>query len=211
MDETLVTNYQFIEFLNASLSKISVEHNTVMTEGRPLLFLGEVVSGYEPILYVDGKFQLNGAQHSSCPVLRVTAYGASAYARHYGKRLPTQMEWAYAAYTGRISRDGSRTNRSSVEHPDHTGSHGDHSMNDDSVFHTPVLNSEPDLLGIRGLDGKVAQWGVLEDNSKKEEYVVLGGALSNENKNNASIKGMNRNPWEASEMIGFRTVLSPSG
>jgi serine/threonine-protein kinase len=210
MDETLVTNYQFIEFLNDSLSKISVKDNAVIVDGRPWLLLGEVVKGYEPILYRNGKFQLNGAQHASCPVLRVTAHGASAYAGHYGKRLPTQKEWAYAAYNGKTSKNSSRTNRSPDDRQDQNSSHGGHGLNPDSGFTTSVLNSEPDLFGIRGLDGKVAEWGVLEDNSENQEYVALGGTMHGENGEEFSMTGTRRQPWEASDMIGFRTVLSSS-
>jgi serine/threonine-protein kinase len=75
MDETLVTNYQFVQFLNGSLSRIKIKDNAVIGGGHPWLSLGEVVKGYEPISYRNGKFQIK-AEHSSCPVLRVTAYGA---------------------------------------------------------------------------------------------------------------------------------------
>jgi len=49
MDETLVTNFQYAEFLNNSLSKDTVKNNTVYADGHVWVMLGEVVKGYEPI------------------------------------------------------------------------------------------------------------------------------------------------------------------
>lgn len=209
MDETLVTNYQFIEFLNDYLQQTIVKDNAVFVEGHPWILLGEVVKGYEPIIFRRGKFQINGAQHSSCPVLRVTAYGASAYAARYDKRLPTESEWAYVAYKEKISPGGdSRQNPASAELSRQTDPHGSHGSSPDSMFPTPVLDSEPDIFGIRGLNGYLAEWAVSGDNSSSDGYVVLGGTMNNVNGKNFPVEGMKRGPWDSSEEIGFRTVSS---
>ena len=190
MDEYLVTNYQFIHFLNDSLSEITVKDNAVIAEGHIWLFLGDVVKGYEPILYRNGKFELSGAQHSSCPVLRVTAYGAAAYAVHYGRRLPSERQWVYAAYEGRLSKD----------RPPLSG------LSFGSNFSAPVLDMEPDRLGIRGLDGHFAEWAVSGNGSNGPGYIVLGGAADK----GFPMRGIARKSWDASADIGFRTVFDPS-
>jgi formylglycine-generating enzyme required for sulfatase activity len=46
---------------------------------------------------------LPDAANAAQPVTRVTWYGASAYARHYGKRLLTESEWAYVVSKHLIS------------------------------------------------------------------------------------------------------------
>ena len=51
MDETLVTNHQFVEFLNHNLSRIRVERGVVRVDGEIWLFLGEVKEKYEPIVF----------------------------------------------------------------------------------------------------------------------------------------------------------------
>ncbi|UCF03876.1 MAG: SUMF1/EgtB/PvdO family nonheme iron enzyme [Deltaproteobacteria bacterium] len=43
-------------------------------------------------LYRHGRFHLRDTQYAAHPVVRVTWYGAFAYAHHYGKRLPTEYE-----------------------------------------------------------------------------------------------------------------------
>ncbi len=206
MDETLVTNYQFIDFLNESLSEISLQDNAVIVDGHPWIVLGEVVRGYEPVLFRNGRFLLNGAHHASCPVLRVTAYGASAYAHHYGKRLPSRDEWAYAALAG-------KSNESTPLHPApaaQSSSHDGHGMNPDSAYPTPVLDSKPDPSGIRGLNGRIAEWTLATKDSKNPGYVVLGGSMNEADSKSPSNQGIKREPWEASEEISFRTVISSS-
>jgi serine/threonine-protein kinase len=51
MDETLVTNHQFVEFLNQNLSRIRVERGVVNVEDDIWLLLGEVKPDYVPILF----------------------------------------------------------------------------------------------------------------------------------------------------------------
>lgn len=92
LEETQVTNYQYSEFLNRNLQRISVKDGVVRAGGEIWLILGEVMEGYEPIVFQGGRFHITDPAHAACPVLRVTAYGAEAYAAFYGRRLPTEME-----------------------------------------------------------------------------------------------------------------------
>jgi formylglycine-generating enzyme required for sulfatase activity len=78
MDRFPVTNRQFKRFLDAS--------------------------GYRPsdttrflMLWKDGEYPSGQADH---PVVHVSLEDAKAYAAWAGKRLPTELEWQYAAQTG---------------------------------------------------------------------------------------------------------------
>ncbi len=97
MDETEVTNFKYVEFLNQVLSKVKVEDGIVRVDGQPWLVLGPVYSGYEPIVLRAGRFSLQDVATASRPVVKVTGYGAAAYAAFYGKRLPKEIEWLRAA------------------------------------------------------------------------------------------------------------------
>ena len=59
----------------------------------------------------DGMFTLSAvedlASGGTCPVIRVTPYGAAAYAAFYGKRLPTDREWLHAMKGGSGQPKGS--------------------------------------------------------------------------------------------------------
>ena len=81
MDEFLVTNQQFVDFLNHNLSRISLEKDVVKGDGANWLLLGEVHAGYEPIVYKNEKFHISNPAYVSNPVLRVTGYGATAFAK----------------------------------------------------------------------------------------------------------------------------------
>ena len=86
MDENQVTNHQYVEFLNHHLSQLEVERGVVRMDDEIWLMLGEIYEGYEPIEFKDGEFKVTNAIYTSFPVLRVTAYGAAAYARFYSRR-----------------------------------------------------------------------------------------------------------------------------
>lgn len=77
MDKYPVTNAQYKEFLDASGYKPQDETN----------FLKHWVGGAIP------------AGQENYPVIYVTLEDAQAYAKWAGKRLPTEMEWQYAAQT----------------------------------------------------------------------------------------------------------------
>jgi serine/threonine-protein kinase len=187
MDETEVTNHQYVEFLNKVLPGLKVEGGVVQRGNEIWLLLGEVMKGYEPIIYEHGKFRIKDPMHASCPVLRVTGYGAAAYSRFYGRRLPTVAEWLLAFKNG-------------GEVPE------------TAPVPSPVLLSPANRYGIRGLNGKVAEWALTspptENAPGHEDYVVLGSAETNSQPGPAAIL---RHPWEAFEDVGFRCVVPASG
>ena len=206
MDATPVTNQQFVVFLNQVLPKIEVKDGVVHSDGRIWLYLGQVKPGYEPIIY-DGRFHIRIAEHAACPVLRVTGYGAAAYARFYGERLPTGGEWFYAVKTGLPKGPGQAAwLKSQKELP----------------IPSPVMVYKANSFGIRGLNANIGEWGIEDKDdelsskkakhAKPETYVVLGGLHENTDQERPSIVGpITRFPWEAFERVGFQCVRNING
>jgi eukaryotic-like serine/threonine-protein kinase len=226
MDETSVTNHQYVGFLNHVLPKLTIEGSVVQNEKDIWLFLGEVIEGYEPIVYRDGKFYINNMAYASLPVLRVTAYGASAYARFYGRRLPIEAEWLYALKEGikkemrnsevsseSVGRIGTEKWMSGMMSEMHGQPHqSTFEPQTSSLIPSPVLDFRPNAFGIRGLSQDLGEWGMriikdpLKNKLREAGYVVLGwpgNTLENEDRGLSSIA---RHPWEAFEEVGFRCV-----
>lgn len=200
MDATPVTNDQYVKFLNQVLPRIHVSGGMVHGDGQIWLMLGEVKSGYAPIVFEDGRFHIRLAEHAACPVLRVTAYGAAAYAHFYGKRLPTAAEWLYTVQTGAFHASGNATSDGSPQ---------------DLPIPTPVMAYHADRYGIRGLNSNMGEWGRHDPSAdaavKDTDYVILGGIHDSPAKS-VSIPGpIARQPWEAFEKVGFRCVQDVPG
>ncbi len=191
MDETEVTNHQFVDFLNEVIDEIKVEGFLVKKGDEIWLNIGEILEGYEPIVYVNGRFQVNNPAHASCPVVRVTAYGASAYAEHYGRRLPTRFELLYAILKGGA--------------PGRTGKSAE-----PESFPSPVILYKPNAFGIRGLNSVIGEWvlggqgGVSSSYRDFENFYVVGGFEKNQGENGKIPSIVKRHPWEAFEEVGFR-------
>jgi serine/threonine-protein kinase len=213
MDETQVTNYQYVEFLNHNLSKIRLERGVLRVEDEIWLLLGEVKESYEPIVFKNGKFKVSNITYASFPVLRVTGLGASAYARFYNRRLPTYAEWLL------VLGDGGLPNKLSVHEP--VGSTQEinmesmhaqmHSQSETGVPKpktplprlSPVINFQPNTYGIRGLNKSTKEWGLWipqptsRDKIRDAEYVILPSTVL-------------RQPWEGFADVGFRSVREVS-
>jgi len=209
MDETLVTNHQYVEFLNHNLSMIRVERGVVHAEDEIWLLLGEVMEGYEPIVFQKGELKVSKIAYASLPALRVTAYGASSYARFYNRRLPTYTEWLRALGNGDTHTD--EPSHDGGDSPEETNIQSMHDMmrsqakSDVSRPKSPdlklssVINDPPNKYGLRGLNKKIKEWGLKvsettsRDNIREAEFVVLPSTIQ-------------RYPWEGFGEVGFRCV-----
>lgn len=180
MDETQVTNHQFEEFLR-TVPDIDVTDGVVRVNGDIWLLLGEVVEGYEPIIYDNGIVFMPPISASN-PVVRVTPLGALAYAKHFNRKLPTMEQWRFAQQAG----------RSTVA----TG----HLFNK-TIF--PVSEAPPNGFGIRGLGINVSEWTMVHDKGNVMEFHVLGGVDGSE----VEYTHFERLKWESFPDVGFRTVL----
>jgi serine/threonine-protein kinase len=219
MDETKVTNIQYVEFLNRVLSRTKIEKGIVRGDGNIWLHLGEVTSGCDPIGLKEGRFYVKEPAHASCPVLRVTAHGASAYARFYGKRLPTQAEWLRAmgaADTPKTTllKSGSESygwmkDDGQCPLPGQTDSSA---ATDDQTppVCSPVSLFKANDLGVKGLNVG-GEWGTANSGLSlldgEAGYMVLGASTSNAEGKNSTPSAVKRHPWEAFEEVGFRGVV----
>ena len=209
MDETLVTNHQYVEFLNHNLSMIRVERGVVRAEDEIWLLLGEVMEDYQPIVFQKGEFKVSKIAYAALPALRVTAYGASGYARYYNRRLPTYTEWLHALGNGalqleEILPDGGEP----PEKMNMQAMHDQMNSQAKSDFSGPespgtkissVINDRPNKYGIRGLNKNIKEWGLKvseatsRDNIREAEFVILPSTIQ-------------RHPWEGFGEVGFRCV-----
>ena len=227
MDQTEVTNAQFVEFLNQVLPRLRVKSGVVEANGRIWLFLGKVYEGYEPIVFRDGRFLLKDSSLASYPVVRVTAYGASAYVQFYGCRLPTEQEWLQAVRQGgKSSADVAARGRwpatpstdlatemqgwlEGYRSQDQGQGLDDLSVNSSaSLVPHPVTTFGPDADGIRGLNRNVSEWGMRPTGTGKDkgqaDYVILGGLRGSTLRGSVLIPGLPQDASAAFGDVGFR-------
>jgi formylglycine-generating enzyme required for sulfatase activity len=134
MDAHPVTNEQFVRFLEVMGGEKDVNNNDIirLRDSRIKRSAGRISieSGY--------------ARH---PVVGVTWYGATAYAKWIGKRLPTEAEWEIAAYGGR------------EDHAFPTGSEIERTQaNFFSSDTTTVASYPPNGYGLYDMAGNVYEW-----------------------------------------------------
>ena len=129
-----VTNEQFVLFLDAMGGEKDSNNNDIikLRESRIKRVAGKlcIESGY--------------AKH---PIVGVTWYGAIAYSKWVGKRLPTEAEWEIAAYG---SMEG-------IQYP--TGDEIERSQaNYFSSDTTAVMSYPPNGYGLYDMAGNVYEW-----------------------------------------------------
>jgi serine/threonine-protein kinase len=238
MDETEVTNYKYVEFLNQVASRLKIEGEMVHGDGQPWLALAPVYGGYEPIIYRNGRFLLKDASAAAYPVVKVTGYGASAYAAFYDKRLPTEAEWLHAAGRGKIpvqnGADVQQTpsrgsNDLKKEMESWVGGFGDDTdVRSESsgeavadVFGPkratqipyPVTRFVPNADGIRGLNQNVSEWVIRQvlSTTSSPQFAIVGGLRGTMLQASTLFPGIAQDPSGAFEDVGFRCAAPSAG
>ncbi len=129
-----VTNEQFVRFLEAMGGEKDANNNDIirLRESRIKRSAGKlsIESGY--------------AKH---PVVGVTWYGAVAYAKWVGKRLPTEAEWEIAAYG--VNENSTYPTGDQIERTQ---------ANFFSSDTTAVMSYPPNGYGLYDLAGNVYEW-----------------------------------------------------
>jgi len=194
-----ITNEQFVRFLEAMGGEKDCNHNDIikLKESRIKRSSGKVTieSGY--------------AKH---PVVGVTWYGAVAYAKWVGKRLPTEAEWEIAAKGG--IDDGHYSTGDDIEKSQ---------ANFFSSDTTSVKSYTPNGYGIYDMAGNVYEWchdwygyNYYETSTQEPEnpygplqgeYRVLRGGCWKSLKEDLECSRRHRNnPRTANSTYGFRCV-----
>jgi serine/threonine-protein kinase len=234
MDETKVTNHHFVEFLNTVKDTLSVENGVVKKNGEIWFYLGEGTEQHEQIVYRHDRFHLRDTQYAAHPVVRVTWYGASAYAHHYGKRLPTEYEWEYAALSS-SSQSAISSKSEAATSPrggDKTGySTGEDWMDRRSMME--MMHSRPgdesvgagrsvaavsraNRFGLKEMGGKVKEWVIRAKDDKRhgsESVATVKKAshpslvLSTSPWAEFRLRSF-RYPWEGFPDVGFRCAVA---
>ena len=209
MDEAPVTNHQFVHFLNQNLSALTVAKGVVRQDDEIWLLIGEIFEGYTPIVFRNGKFDVSQASYASFPVLRVTGYGAAAYARFYGRRLPTLEEFDYAFGRNEKPEQTTQVDRGTADSIDMEKMHGTMIQGQEEKGEltsqnpvnrlSPVSNYPANEYGLRNMGNEFSEWSLHNITSGSEklpadfDYVLMP-------------EGVPRKAWEAFEQVGFRTA-----
>ncbi len=206
MSETVITNHQYCQFLNA-----------VGKHYEPFYDWINLSSQYCRIRKSDrGKYEAV-EPYSSFPVIEVSWQGAMRFCEWFGGRLPTEAEWEYAARNA-----GKKILFSAGNHADRSKMNYLIDKNDDrwhSVF--PVKSMPPNQLGLYEMSGNVLEW--CADYFDKEYYTeqemanpagpdkgtlrsVRGGAWCFQAKNMKTYYRGSAKPSARNNFIGFRVV-----
>ena len=166
MDKYEVTNAQYAAFLNAK-----GKHTE---SGKTWLYIGR---GSVRIEYVAGVYRVKGG-YENHPVTHVSWYGAVAYSKWKGKRLPTEAEWEKAArgnLSGLTYPWGNSIDRNKANYNGHINGH----INDTTAA---VGTYTANGYGLYDMAGNVWEWCLDEHNSGfyavSPSYNPLSGANS---------------------------------
>jgi eukaryotic-like serine/threonine-protein kinase len=235
MDENKVSYEKFADFLNEVKDTLVVDKGVVKSNGQIWFLMGEGTESYEHIIYQHGRFHLKEPQAAGQPVVRVTWYGASAYALHFHKQLPTEDQWIFAAYHGRFLEDGALKGKKASPN---SGNSGTSASINGRMSHTDYSAEKPPQKGLsdksktpgttilknpvfpKDMGGEVKEWAVRSNTEKgmlpnpnafpkqdNPESIILGKPSLLGKLEIRSELISNRYPWEGFPKVGFRCII----
>jgi len=218
MDEKMVTNHHFADFLNEMKNSLVVENGIVKHNNEIWFYLGEGAEAVQQIIFKHDRFHLRDAGYAAYPVSRVTWYGASAYARHYGKRLLTESEWEYVVSKHMIPGKqflGEKTDNPQINNGKaSTGNqmHA-HMMEMDATVDadknqskTPAPKEPGEIFKEWVIRNDTRQKSIYEDESK-ENIFYPSLMVATAQYPDQQFKNF-RYPWESFSDVGFRCAMN---
>jgi len=152
MSAALVTNDQYAHYLNEALASGFITVTSTSIIGANGEWGGNIYFDFNAfgaqIDYIDGTFTVESGINKR-PVVRVSWYGAVAFADFYGLDLPREAEWQYAASGGRNHEYG--TDNGTID-----SSKANYYSN---VGHTTDVESYPgNPFGLYDMAGNIWEW-----------------------------------------------------
>jgi len=237
LDRDLVTNHHFADFLNEVKGTLVVENGVVKNNNDIWFYIGKGTEPQEQIIYEHERFHLRDTAYAAHPVVRVTWYGALAYARHYDKRLVSESEWDYLSLKKSlrsIIASADKTYSQSVVTSEASASPETHihmmhldaaSDGKETGVNPPLGSSEKDDTSVRiAVDNISVPKGIKKDYKEwvTRERTIHGNNNTGTAKGGATYQSLVveksfgsgpelktfRYPWEAFSDVGFRCALN---
>jgi formylglycine-generating enzyme required for sulfatase activity len=165
MDKYEVTNKEFAEFLNVMGRNQDEQGHLFLRLDPP----------YCKIELIDSMYQAKPG-YEDHPVLQVTQYGAMAYAKWKGKRLPKEVEWEKAARGGLIGKEYPWGDTISHSNANYEGT----DVPDIWLGTAPVGSFPPNRYGLYDMAGNASERCSDLYNNDPDLRIIRGGAWENE-------------------------------
>jgi len=212
-----VTNAQYARFLNDFTQHhkgLDISDSIERFIDLSGAYNGEFGCG---IMVQEGKYKAKPT-YENRPCTYVSWYGADAFCRFYGGKLPTEAQWEYAAGGGQLPESlklsGSLQKYSGTNNADSLYRYANYYNSKDGYEYTsPVGKFLPNALGLYDMSGNVyewcADWYKGYPGSTGSFRVLRGGSWSN-NASGCRVAFRYRiNPNDGNYYLGFRLVFVP--
>lgn len=205
-----VTNREYCAFLNSSNPNEDLLREWIDLDGKGGTGERSRIQNMHGIYTVE-----NG--YDDFPVLFVSWFGAVAYCKWAGGRLPTEAEWEYSAIGGVAEKDHPNYSGGSMEAP--VDQVAWYSGNSRRQVHA-VKGLKPNSMDLYDLSGNVAEWcadiyaPILPSETALKnpagpvnasgDRVIRGGSWQDQARLCQVFYRGKRNPREKTDYIGFR-------